>query len=165
MGSCRLGNWCLGKRTWVNALRKMQMENYLTPWKQVWGGGLRIYLLMLENTRPVTSQNWLYMKRLYPVSRSNLPHPNWSIAKEATPRLVLYSFTTVVVVYINTMKTTFDLNFFSIKLSNIMDTHKHGNNEKLSIKSLSLLTWKLVIWDNVIRNPNLNRKVVFIVLI
>ena len=35
---------------------------------------------------------------------------------------------------LNTIETVFYLNFFiSIKLSNSMDTQKHGNNKKLSI--------------------------------
>ena len=47
---------------------------------------------------------------------------------------------------LNTMKTVFYLNFFiSTKLSNSMDTQKHGNNKELSINSFSLFTCKLVI--------------------
>ena len=60
-----------------------------------------------------------------------------------------------------TMKTTIDFNF-----SNIMDTHKHGNKEKLSINSFSLFTCKLAIWEKkLVRNKNWNEKVVFVVLI
>ena len=61
---------------------------------------------------------------------------------------------TVIVVYIDTIKTTFDFNFGFLPWY----THKHGKKEKLSIKSLFLFTCKLVI-------QNLNRKAVFIVLI
>ena len=41
-----------------------------------------------------------------------------------------------------------------------MDTHKHGNNEKLSINIFFLFTCKRVIWKKIVRNQNF----VFIVL-
>ena len=66
--------------------------------------------------------------------------------------------------YINTMKTTFEFNF-SFKL-NSMDTHKHKIQENLSIQfSLITYTCKLLIRKKLVNNQNLNKKVVFIVVI
>ena len=67
---------------------------------------------------------------------------------------------TAVLVQINTMKTTLDLT----KLFNSMDldTHEHGNKEKLSYNCFSLFTFQLVIRKKLAGNQNL--KVVFIVL-
>ena len=45
-----------------------------------------------------------------------------------------------------------------------MNTHKHGNKKKLSIKK-ALINCKLVIRTRLVNNLNLNKKVVFIVLI
>ena len=47
-----------------------------------------------------------------------------------------------------------------------LDSHKHGNKEKLFIKSFLLFTCKLEFWKKkFIQNQNLTLKVVFIVLI
>ena len=47
--------------------------------------------------------------------------------------------TTVVDYYINIMKTTFDFNLDLILLKTAcIDTQKHGNKEKLSLKKASL---------------------------
>ena len=43
--------------------------------------------------------------------------------------------------------TIFDTNLNSTKLSNIMDTHKHENKEKLPINNFSLFAFKLVIYQ------------------
>ena len=40
---------------------------------------------------------------------------------------------TVFVVYINTMRATLDFNLDFTKLSNNMDTHKHGNKREASL--------------------------------
>ena len=49
-----------------------------------------------------------------------------------------------------------------IKLFKSMDTHKHRNTEKLSIKkSVSLITCKLEIRKKLVNNENLNKKVVY----
>jgi len=39
-----------------------------------------------------------------------------------------------------------------------MDSHKHGNKEKLSIDSFSLFTCKLIIRKKIVNNQNLNKK-------
>ena len=65
--------------------------------------------------------------------------------------------------YIITIKTTFDFNFIKIKLFNSIDKHKHISLAKVSIKKASLC--KLVIRKKVVENQNLDKKVVFIVLI
>ena len=58
------------------------------------------------------------------------------------------------------------LSLMPIKHSNSIDTHKHGNKEKLSISSFFFLfTCKLVNWKKLLRNQSLNKKVVFILLI
>ena len=47
-----------------------------------------------------------------------------------------------------------------------LDTHKHGKKEKLSIKkNFSANTCKIEIQKQLVNNQNLNKKVVFIVLI
>ena len=51
---------------------------------------------------------------------------------------------TVLVVYFNTLKTTFDFPQHGY------DTHKHGNKEKLSINSFSLFACKFVICKKLI---------------
>ena len=51
---------------------------------------------------------------------------------------MLYYYT-VVGDYINTMKTTFYLNFNLYQAYISMDTHKHRSQEKLSIKKASLI--------------------------
>ena len=44
-------------------------------------------------------------------------------------------------------------------------TIKHGNKDKLTINSFSMFIWYFVIWKNLVLTKNLNRKVVFIVVI
>ena len=51
-----------------------------------------------------------------------------------------------VVVYSNTIKTTFYFNFDHFQM------HKHVNKEKLSMNSFSLFTFKPVIWKMIIRD-------------
>ena len=64
------------------------------------------------------------------------------------------------------MKTTFDVNFrFWPSSQTAWHIHEHENKEKLSIKSFSLFIFKLIIWKKLVRKLNLNKKVVFIVLI
>ena len=68
--------------------------------------------------------------------------------------------------YINTIKTTFDLNFDLYQAFKQHRYTKNGNKEKLSFKkSFSLITCKLVIRKKLANNKNLNTKVVFIILI
>ena len=51
------------------------------------------------------------------------------------------------------------LSLMPIKHSNSIDTHKHGNKEKLSISSFFFLfTCKLVNWKKLLRNQSLNKK-------
>ena len=76
--------------------------------------------------------------------------------------IYLRFFHTVVLVCIHTMKTTFDLNFRFLPSFQTawMDTQKHGNKEKLSIKSILLFNlMKACLYQNLIR------KFVFIGLI
>ena len=53
----------------------------------------------------------------------------------------------------------------STKLLNSRDTYKHENKEKLSINRFTLFTCKLGILKKLVKNHNLNRKVLSIVLI
>ena len=76
--------------------------------------------------------------------------------------------TTVVLVgnYINTMKATFDFNFDlyqAVKQHGY--TSKQKSREAVNQKSFSLITCKLVVRKKLVNNQNLNKKVVFIVLI
>ena len=48
---------------------------------------------------------------------------------------------------------------------NTKNTQKHISQKKLSIKSFSMITCKLVIRKKLVYNRNLNKKVVFIVFI
>ena len=52
------------------------------------------------------------------------------VVKTEKYKNIYHTYYTVVVAYINTMKTTFDLN---IKFILSIDTRKHGIKEKLSI--------------------------------
>ena len=66
---------------------------------------------------------------------------------------------TLVVVYINTMKTTFYFNLLiSTKLLNSMDAHKIRNKKKRSIISFSLVTCKLVIEKSLFRSKTWIKK-------
>ena len=69
---------------------------------------------------------------------------------------------TVVGDKINTTKTTFELNF---ELLNSMDTHKHWSQLRSCQKSFSTIACKLVIRKKLVSSQNLNKKVVFTVLI
>ena len=75
-------------------------------------------------------------------------------------------FFTLVGDYINIMKKTFDFNFdLYLKLSlNSMVTPKI-EREAVNLKSFSLITRKLVIRKTFVSNYNLNKKIVFIILI
>ena len=69
----------------------------------------------------------------------------------------VHVFSTVVVIYINTMKTIFYFNLYT-KLSNRGVTYQHENKEKLPVNSFSLCTDKLVIWKKLVRNKVLIEK-------
>jgi len=61
--------------------------------------------------------------------------------------------------YINTMKTTFDFIFDlhqAVKQHGytVHSTHKHRSQEKLNLKSFSLITLKLVIGKKLANNQN-----------
>jgi len=58
------------------------------------------------------------------------------ISKSTTGMYI--SFYMGVVVYIKILKTSFDFNFHFYQSFNIMNTQKHGNKGKLSIKKLLL---------------------------
>ena len=67
--------------------------------------------------------------------------------------------------FINTMKTTFD---FNLDLYQAFKQHgytKHGNKEKLSIKKKASLCKLFNSKKKLLNNQNLNKNVVFIVLI
>ena len=67
---------------------------------------------------------------------------------------------------INIMKTTFEFNF---DLYQAFKQHGYTKiwkqREAVNSKSFSLITCKLVIRKNLVNNQNLNKKVVFIILI
>ena len=68
--------------------------------------------------------------------------------------------------YINTMKTTFDLNFdFYQAFKQHGYTQNMETTRSCQLKSFSLITCKLVIRKKLVNNKNLNKKVVFIILI
>ena len=67
---------------------------------------------------------------------------------------------------INIMKTTFELNFdFYLAFKQHGYTKTWKQREAFYLKSFTLITCKLVIRKNLINNKNLNKKVVFIILI
>ena len=69
-------------------------------------------------------------------------------------------YVTVVGNYINTILT------YIKQLLNRMETHKvKKSREAVNKKSFFLITCKLVIRKKLVNNPNLNKKVVFIVFI
>ena len=56
-------------------------------------------------------------------------------------------------IYISIQSRILSISFLiKFKLLNSIDTHKHGNKEKLSIYGFSLVTCKLVIWKKLVRN-------------
>ena len=72
-------------------------------------------------------------------------------------------YSTVFVVCINTMKTTFYFNVFFYQA--FKEQRHHVDKEKLSINIFSLYTCKLVIWQKLVRDQSNYNKSCFIVLI
>ena len=68
----------------------------------------------------------------------------------------------VVVVYINTKMTFDDFSFLPCSQAAWINLNMET---KWSCQFTAFYTWKLVIWKRLVRNQNLNRNVVFIVLI
>ena len=67
---------------------------------------------------------------------------------------------------INIMKTTFELNFdFYQAFKQHGYTKIWKQREAVNLKSFTLITCKLVIQKKLVNNLNLNKKVVFIILI
>ena len=67
---------------------------------------------------------------------------------------------------INIMMTTFDLNFdFYQAFKQHGNTNKWKQREAVNYKSFYFITCKLVIRKKLVNNKNLNKKVVFIILI
>ena len=68
--------------------------------------------------------------------------------------------------YINTMKTTFESNIdLNLAVKQHCYTKIYKSREFINLKSLSLITCKLIIRKKSVKNQNLNKKVVFIVVI
>ena len=82
--------------------------------------------------------------------------------KSFTQTAPALKFCTVIDVYINTMKRTFDFNF-DFHQAYKRYTHNYEIKEKLSIERFFLFIYKLVILKKLVINQNLNKKVVFIV--
>ena len=73
---------------------------------------------------------------------------------------------TVVGDNINIMKTTFELNFDFFQAFKQHGYTKIWNQRKVvNLKSLTLITCKLIIREKLVDNQNLNKKLVFIILI
>ena len=71
----------------------------------------------------------------------------------------------VIVIYIDTMMTALDFNFYFYQALKKHNTQKHGNKEKLSTNSFSFITCNFLKLKKLVRNLNFHRKEVFIVLI